>query len=282
MAFDDELEAFLQYAKALPNNLVFLVDTYDTLKGVSHAIEVGKRLRKEGRELLGIRLDSGDLAYLSAQARNMLDENGFQNTKIIGSNELDEHIIESLKDQGAQITVWGVGTKLITAHDEPALGGVYKLTAIRSKGNPWKYKLKLSEQSNKISNPGLLQIRRYSAGNENVADVIYDLEHNGLSEGCTMIDPLDATRQKHIPKETAFSDLLVPIFRKGKLIYKSPSIHEIKENAKKNLEYFHPGIKRFLNPHKYPVGIEKDLFKLKTDLILKLRGFVHETGIDRS
>ena len=131
MCFDDELEAFRAYAQAMPNNCVFLVDTYDTLNGVRHAIEVGREMRQQGHEMIGIRLDSGDLAWLSIAARRMLDEAGFPQATIVASNDLDEHLIASLKEQGATIGIWGVGTRLITAYDQPALGGVYKLAAIR-------------------------------------------------------------------------------------------------------------------------------------------------------
>ncbi|HEX2751089.1 MAG TPA: nicotinate phosphoribosyltransferase, partial [Verrucomicrobiales bacterium] len=146
MSFDSELESFLAYAKAMPNNCTLLVDTYDTLDGVRHAIETGKKLREQGNDLAGIRLDSGDLATLSIEARALLDAAGFQNTSIVASNDLDEQLIESLKQQGATINVWGVGTKLVTSYDQPALGGVYKLGAIRREDGGWDYKVKLSEQ----------------------------------------------------------------------------------------------------------------------------------------
>ena len=136
MCFDDELEAFRAYARAMPNNCVFLVDTYDTLDGVRHAIEVGREMRRQGHEMIGIRLDSGDLAWLSIEARRMLDEAGFPKATIVASNDLDEQIIASLKDQGATIGVWGVGTRLVTAYDQPALGGVYKLAAVRDAARP--------------------------------------------------------------------------------------------------------------------------------------------------
>jgi nicotinate phosphoribosyltransferase len=155
MAFDDEREAFSAYAKAMPNNCVFLVDTYDTLEGVRRAVETGKWLRERGHEMVGIRLDSGDLAWLSVEARKILDNGGFPKALIVASNDLDEHIIASLKAQGAQINVWGVGTKLITAFDQPALGGVYKLGAIRGDDGRWVYKVKLSEQAAKVSTPGI-------------------------------------------------------------------------------------------------------------------------------
>lgn len=270
MSFDDELEAFKAYARVMPNNCVFLVDTYDTLEGVRHAVEVGRWLRSQGHEMIGIRLDSGDLAYLSIEARKLLDEAGFPKAVIVASNDLDETIIASLKQQGAQISVWGVGTKLITGYDQPALGGVYKLSAVRSEGGNWEHKVKLSEQAIKISNPGIQQVRRYFNETENISDVIYDVGTD-LSQGCLMVDPMDLTRQKRIPAETAFTDLLVPIFRGGSRVYESPDIHHMRERAAGELLKFHTGVKRFVNPHQYPVGLEKSLHKLKTDLVLKAR-----------
>ncbi|MES2572953.1 MAG: nicotinate phosphoribosyltransferase, partial [Verrucomicrobiota bacterium] len=147
MSFDTEENAFRAYAEAMPNNAVFLVDTYDTIRGVQNAIRQGIALREKGHELAGIRLDSGDLAYLSIEARRMLDEAGFPNASIVASNDLDEHTIVSLKQQGATINVWGVGTKLVTAYDQPALGGVYKLAAVRAGSGAWEHRVKLSEQA---------------------------------------------------------------------------------------------------------------------------------------
>lgn len=271
MSFDDELEAFKEYARAIPNNCIFLVDTYDTLEGVKKAVEVGKWLRQNGYDLLGIRLDSGDLAYLSIEARKILDENGFQNASIVGSNDLDETIISSLKEQNAKINVWGVGTKLVTAFDQPALGGVYKLSAIKNPGEEWKHRIKLSEQNIKISTPGVLQVRRFYSDNGNLGDMIYDI-NTPVNPHFTIIDPLDLTRRKSFSQDTLYHDLLVPVFRDGKNIYNLPSIDQIKESTTKNLEKFHSGVKRFVNPHQYPVGLEKSLYDLKTELILKLRG----------
>ena len=273
MSFDDELEAFKAYAKAMPNNCVFLVDTYDTLDGVRKAVEVGKWLRSQGHEMIGIRLDSGDLAYLSIESRKILDEAGFPKAAIVASNDLDETIIDSLKDQGATISVWGVGTKLVTGYDQPALGGVYKLSAIRDPNGEWKHKVKLSEQSIKVSNPGIQQVRRFRSGTENIADVLYDIGTD-LTGGCIMIDPSDMTRQKRLPGDTKHSDLLVPIFRKGRRVYESPSLEQIKARVKQELGGFHQGVKRFVNPHQYPVGLEKSLYALKTDLILRSREVV--------
>ncbi len=271
MSFDDEPAAFQAYAKAMPNNCVFLVDTYDTLEGVRRAVETGRWLRSQGHEMLGVRLDSGDLAYLSIEARKILDEGGFPKASIVASNDLDEHLIESLKQQGATINVWGVGTKLVTAYDQPALGGVYKLAAVRKPGEPWQYKVKLSEQAIKVSNPGIQQIRRYVADGECKADLIYD-EELGIAETPTMIDPMDFTRRKTIPRGTSYSDLLVPIFRAGKRVYDPPALVESRKRAIEQLALFHGGVKRFANPHKYPVGLESRLHDLKTELILKARG----------
>jgi nicotinate phosphoribosyltransferase len=270
MSFDDESQAFHTYAKAMPNNCIFLVDTYNTIEGVRKAVKVGKWLRKEGHEMVGIRLDSGDLAYLSIEARKILDQEGFPDAVILASNDLDERIIESLKDQGSRINVWGVGTKMVTGYDQPALGAVYKLSAIRGMDGRWNYKVKLSEQTAKVSNPGIQQVRRYYSENENLADAIYDI-NTDLSNGCTIIDPFDLTRRKLVPQDTKFTDLLVPILRKGKRVYQSPSLPEIRNIAKESLKGFHFGIKRRVNPHRYPVGLEKSLFDLKTELMLKLR-----------
>lgn len=270
MVFDDEASAFQAYAEALPNNSVFLVDTYDTLHGVKRAIEVGIWLKRQGHHLQGIRLDSGDLAYLSIKARQWLDAAGFQDTAIVASSELDETLIGDLKRQGAKVNVWGVGTHLVTGRESPALDGVYKLSAIRDPGEPWQYRLKLSEQMAKVSNPGILQVRRFSSDGENVADMIYDVEMGAPDEGM-IIDPLDATRQKRISANLSCMDLLVPIFREGKLVYQSPPLDAIRASVVENLAQFYGGVKRFINPHVYIVGMEQSLYDLKVKLIKKIR-----------
>lgn len=270
MIFDEELESFQTYAEILPNNCVFLVDTYDTIQGVKNAIEVGKWLKARGKKLIGIRLDSGDLAYLSIKSRELLDAAGFTDAKIISSNELDENIISELKQQGAKINIWGVGTNLATGGSQAALDGVYKISAVRDPGGPWKYKLKLSEQMVKISNPGILQIRRYKNQQGAIADAMYDI-HADLSQGCTIVNPFDSTQQKIINKGTQFSDLLIPIFRNGKCVYDLPSLKDIRVKTKQELQGFHDSIKRFLNPHRYVVGLEKSLYDLKIQLIKNIR-----------
>lgn len=273
MSFDSEPEAFAAYAQALPNNAVFLVDTYDTLQGVKHAIAVGHTLRQRGFELGGIRLDSGDLAWLSIEARRLLDDAGFPKAAILASNDLDETTIVSLKQQGARINVWGVGTKLVTAYDQPALGGVYKLAAVRHGDGPWVPKIKLSEQAAKISTPGLQQVRRFSRGGEFIGDMIFNLD--GPAEGSrTIVDRADPTRRKQVPVEAESEDLLVPIFRRGELVYAQPALDAIRQRTLTQLAALHETRKRFLNPHEYPVGLSPALHDLKMKLVIQARELV--------
>jgi nicotinate phosphoribosyltransferase len=273
MSFDTEAEAFDAYAGAMPNNCVFLVDTYDTLAGVRRAVEQGRKLREAGHELVGIRLDSGDLAYLSIEARRILDEGGFPNAQILASNDLDETIIASLKaQQGARVGAWGVGTKLVTAYDQPALGGIYKLTALR-KGEGWAYKVKLSEQVAKVSTPGVLNVRRYFRDGEAMADMIYN-EPAAPPAGAdvVIVDPADASRRRPVPAGTRSEDLLVPVFREGRRVYDVPPLAQSRQRTADQLALFHPGVKRFINPHAYVVGLERGLHEMKAELILKARG----------
>jgi nicotinate phosphoribosyltransferase len=270
MSFPTEPEAFAAFAATLPGNTIFLVDTYDTLNGVRNAIEIGRVLRRQGHDLMGIRLDSGDLAYLSIQARRLLNEAGFEKAQILASNDLDENVISSLQSQGALIDAWGVGTKLVTAFDQPALGGVYKLGAVRLRGGHWEYKIKLSEQAVKVSNPGILQVRRFEREDEYIADMLYD-EIGGIKTPQTIVNPADITMRKTIPAKAAYRNLLVPIFREGKLVYQPPAIGETRAATQAELKRFYPGITRLLNPHIYPVGLELGLHELKTRLTEKLR-----------
>ena len=270
MCFDDELAAFRAYAEAMPNNCVFLVDTYDSLEGVRRAVEVGRWLRARGQRLLGIRLDSGDLAYLSIEARKILDAAGFPDAAILASNDLDETIIASLKEQGAAIGVWGVGTRLATAYDCPALGAVYKLSAVRAPGGPWEDRIKLSEQLAKVSVGGMLQVRRYRQSSEFAADVIFDELHPMQGE-VRMVDPLDPTRRKAIPADLEYEDLLVPIFREGRRLYEVPSLEATRLRVRQQVAMLHPGIQRFVNPHCYPVGLEAGLYDRRTEHVLRLR-----------
>jgi nicotinate phosphoribosyltransferase len=271
MAFDSEREAFLAWAAAQPNNCVLLVDTYDSLEGVRRALEIARTLRERGYALAGIRLDSGDLAYLSLEARRILDEGGFPEVRIMASNELDEHVIASLKEQGAAITVWGVGTRLLTGGDEPALGGVYKLAAVRRPGRRWEHRVKVSEQAVKTTTPGIQQVRRFETVRGFLADVIFN-EEQGLPARPTVVDPVDPTRRKSIPAEARAEDLLVPVARGGRIVYLPPPSSAARDRARSQLERMHVGIKRFVNPHQYPVGLSAELHDLKTRLVLEARG----------
>ncbi len=272
MCFDSELASFETYAEVLPNNCIFLVDTYDTLEGVRRAVQVGHELRERGHEMLGVRLDSGDLAYLSIEARKILDEGGFPDAKIVASNNLDEHLINSLKQQNAKIDIWGVGTKLATAYDQPALGGVYKLSAVRDPGRAWQYRVKLSEQKSKIPTPGVLQVRRYRHdGGECLADAVVDVEQPPAG-ACTIVDPLDTTRRKTLAADKPFEELLVPVYRDERVVYESPALEQSRERTRQQLASFHAGVKRFENPHRYPAGLELGLHKRREQLILVARG----------
>lgn len=276
LCFESELEAFRAFAKTFPDQCIFLVDTYNTIEGVKNAIKIADELKPQGFHLAGVRLDSGDLAYLSKAARHLLDEAGYKDSLIVGTNDLSPSVISSLKEQGAKINTWGVGTHLITAYEQPALEGVYKLSAIKpSNKSEWEYKVKLSEQPAKTSTPGILSVRRFYCDSEcqqAMADAIYD-EQQGLSKSCTIIDPLDPTRRRKIPSDTPFRELMQPIFRKGHLVYKRPSVKMSQERTQKELKQFNETIRRLLNPHQYPVGLDKVLYDLKLQLILKAKGF---------
>ena len=272
MAFGDERAAYAAYGLAFPDDSVFLVDTYDTLEGVRLAISVARDMRAQGHELGGIRLDSGDLAYLSREARAVLDEAGFTNTRIVASNDLDETLIASLKQQGARIDTWGVGTQLVTAYNQPALGGVYKLAALRTAdGTGWDFTIKLSEQTAKTSIPGILQVRRYlNEYGKPRADMLYNTAEN-LPEQITIVDPADATRRLPIRPETQFRELLEPVFQKGQRVLTLPTLAESRAHAQREVQSLDPAIRRFLNPHTYPVGLEQSLNEYRTQLILARR-----------
>lgn len=270
--FGDEQAAFDAYADAQPDNVTLLVDTYDSLTGVGRAIETGRRMRERGRTLDAIRLDSGDLAYLSVEARRMLDEAGFTETKIVASNDLDEHTIESLREQGARIDVWGVGTKLDTAFDQPALGAVYKLTAIRDADDSWRFPIKLSEQTAKISTPGILGVHRFSdATGRFRADMIYDEGMRPEGPGGVIVDPADVLHMRSIDPAWSAHELVMPVLREGRRTNPSPTLDEIRDRARGQIGSLHPAIRRLLNPHVYPVGLERRLNERRTQLVLELR-----------
>ena len=271
MFFETELEAFEAYAKAMPNNCIFLVDTYNSIEGIRHAIESRRsELRGQGHEMIGVRLDSGDRIALSIKARRMLDKTGFTNAKIVCSGDLDEYMITDLKQRGAKIDVWGVGTKLATGQPDAALGGIYKLGAVRRPGGEWQYRIKLSEESAKASFPGSLQVRRFHEPNGRfIADAIYEIDH-GVSEPCEIVDVERESRTK-IPRNTRYSDLLVPIFRAGRFVYEQPSIEASREHVRKQLSCAPPEILELKDAVPYKIGLEQSLHELRSKLITRVR-----------
>ncbi len=271
MSFETELEAFRAYAKSFPDNCLLLVDTYDTLKsGVPNAITVFKELRAQGHEPNGIRLDSGDLAYLSKQARRMMDEAGFPNAKIVASNDLDEDTIWQLKAQGARIDLWGVGTALITSKGCPALGGVYKLAAEEIDG-VLVPKIKISENPAKMTNPGYKKVvRLYEKENgKAIADLIM-LEDETIdeSEPLEIFSPTEPWKRMTLTSYIA-RELLIPIFKEGKRVYEPISVKEISEYSKNELNNFWDEYTRIVKPNTYKVDLSQKLYDLKTDLLKK-------------
>jgi nicotinate phosphoribosyltransferase len=266
MAFDTEQEAFDAYAEAMPDNSIFLVDTYDTIEGVKRAIKAGRHLAERGHRMAGIRLDSGDIAALSIEARRMLDEAGFEDALIVASNELDEYVIAKLKERGARVNVWGVGTKLATAFEEPALGGVYKLSAIREKGENWRYRVKLSDEAAKVSNPGVLQVRRFRKAGGFEGDAIYD-ENQPRLQGWVITALDDSSRRQPMSSALSSEDLLQPVFRAGRCVYDMPALTEIQERAKAQLDALPDECKRLKAPASYLVGLEEGLSRLKRKLM---------------
>lgn len=269
-AFDSEEEAFLKYAEALPEQVTLLVDTYDTLRsGVPNAIKVGKALEAAGKRMAGIRLDSGDLAYLSQQAREMLDEAGLTYVRITASNDLDEQIIDNLKSQHAKIDVWGVGTKLITAADQPSLGGVYKMVAI-SRGGVYEPVIKISGNPEKMTTPGLKDVYRVVSRETGKAegDYIALKDETDIREGkrIKLFDPVHPYIHKYIEDYDALP-LLAPIIVDGELVRPLPTLAEIRAYHDEQLRLFWPQYLRKLNPELYRVNLSERAWKLKMDLI---------------
>jgi nicotinate phosphoribosyltransferase len=270
MFFESENEAFEAYARAMPNNCVFLVDTYNSLEGVRHAIDVARQLRKNGHEMIGVRLDSGDRVALSIETRQMLDKAGFTNAKIVCSGDLDEYAIADMKRHGAKIDMWGVGTKLTTGQPDAALGGIYKLGAVRRPGGQWQYRIKLSDEQAKTSCPGLLQVRRFHQPDcKFVADAIYEIDH-AMSEPCTIVE-LETEKKRQIPAKTDYSDLLVPIFRKGELVYQTPRLEASRKHTHTQLRCAPPEILRLADPTPYKIGLERSLHQLRSTLIARAK-----------
>jgi nicotinate phosphoribosyltransferase len=271
MSFPDEPAAFRAYAAAMPAGCTFLVDTFDTLAGVRHAIAVGRELRAAGHELVGIRLDSGDLAHLSIEARALLDAGGFPAAQIVASNDLDETVIASLREQGARVDVWGVGTRLVTGDTQPALGGVYKLGAVRDEDGAWRDTIKVSEQPIKVSNPGVLGVRRLWHGDTIAGDLIYDADH-GATEPLQLGDLDDLGRGVPAPTHDRTEELLVPMMDRGALLVSTTDLAAARARCQADLAALSPRTRRFLNPQPYPVGLDPALQRRKRALIEAQRG----------
>ncbi|MDR1083096.1 MAG: nicotinate phosphoribosyltransferase [Coriobacteriales bacterium] len=297
MAHESELAAFRAFVEVFPDNSTVLVDTYDVLKGVRNAITVAHEMETRAQRLAGIRIDSGDLAWLSIKARELLDEEGLDYVRIVASNDLDEYTIQSLHEQGARIDSWGVGTRLATAWEQPALSGVYKLCAMRSAddaaddaagdtvggaadgdaaddatasraagGGRWMPQLKVTEQVAKATLPGLLAVRRYfDEQNIFVGDMIFD-ERMTPKDGL-IIDPFDDLRRKNL-SSYSFVGLLEPFIQRGRLVGTKMNALQARQNTHANLKRLHPTNKRLLNPHSYPVGLEHSLL-VQRDTMLR-------------
>ncbi len=273
MTFGDELTAFRKYAELYPLNTTLLVDTYDTLRsGIPNAITVFKELQANNKmpEKYGIRLDSGDLAYLSKKARKMLDEAGFEEATITASSDLDEYIIEALKLQGARVDSWGVGTKLITSKDCPSFGGVYKLAAIK-KGDQFIPRIKLSDNQWKITNPGNKKIYRvYDKDSGKIKADLITLEEEQLSSDKPLLlfDPIATWKKTYLkPNSYTLRELLVPIFKDGECVYTSPSVMDIRDYCSKEQDTLWDESRRLVNPHNVYVDLSNKLFDLKAKLL---------------
>lgn len=278
MSFPSEIEAFRAYAAKFPNDCTLLVDTYNTLtQGVPDAIKCFTEMREKGIELkhYGIRLDSGDLAYLSKKARKMLDDAGFKDAVISASSDLDENLISSLKSQGAKIGTWGVGTRLITSDDCPSFGGVYKLAAETDSNGDFVPKIKLSNNPSKVTLPGIKKaIRVYDKETGKIKADLIALESESYSEDMTLtLFDHNATWKTMTlnPGEYTLRELLVPVFIDGKRVYTSPSTIEIKAYAQKELDTLWEEHRRLQNPHEVPVDLSETLYLLREKMIRELK-----------
>ena len=268
MSFPTELDAFEAYAKVYPDNCLLLVDTFDTLKsGVPNAIKVFKKLKENGHKPLGIRLDSGDLAYLSREARKMLDDAGFPDAKIFVSNDIDEKVLLALAQQDAKIDVYGIGTKLITSFNNAALGGVYKLSAIEDERGNMVPKIKVSNSHGKTTNPGVKKLVRIYKDGMAMADLIC-LEDDTFDTTA----PLTIFHPEQTYKKTTFEDyeireLMVDVFKDGKLVYDRPTLEEIGKHCDKSKGEFFPEYRRVVNTQEYKVDLSENMWNLKHKLL---------------
>ena len=269
MSFDDELTAFRKYAEYFPDNTVLLVDTYNIKQGIANAIKVGLELKEAGHSLQGVRIDSGDLDYWSEYARKELDKAGLTEAGVVLSNDLDEYLIAALLDEGTPVASFGVGTKLACAYDQPSLGGVYKLSALKkTEASAWEGYMKLSESKTKRTIPGILGLRRfYDEQGKYMGDMIYDTERPP-AEDQVIVDPMDSVRNKDLSSFKHF-EMLEPLLVKGESVIEPGSdlAKKAQEQATESLSHLDSRNKRIANPHTYPVGIERSLFAYRDSLI---------------
>lgn len=273
MAFSNEIEAFREYARTFPNNCILLIDTYDVVSGLENAIVVGKEMQERGAVLQGIRIDSGDLARLSKMARDRLDASGLTDCAIVLSGDLDEYVIESLLAQRACVDSFGVGAKLATAFEQPTLGGVYKLSAIQNDlTSPWEYRMKLTAQTAKLSFPGVLGVRRYVHEDGLLAgDMVYDM-NQPINQDEVIVDPRNPLRSKKLAGRHA-SELLKPLVRSGRIVFDRGYRDAMlaRSRALSHMDSLDESQKRLVNPHTYPVGLERDLADRRRELARRLR-----------
>lgn len=268
-SFEEEIESFRAFSDVFPDNCVLLVDTYDVVEGVRNAVRVAGEMRQTGKTLKGIRIDSGDLAYYSKIARDMLDAAGFPEVKILASSDLDEFLIETLRDQGARIDIWCVGTKLMTSYQTPALGVVYKLMAADRGDGKLMPKIKISQNPEKVTNPGVKKIVRiYNVKGRMIGDLLTGVnEKTPESVPVVAHHPMyDYMKKSYKPPYYA-KEIMVPIFEKGRQVYTPPSLRQVKAYAVEELESLEPETKRFVNPHIYKVSLSDSLYAVKKRLL---------------
>ncbi|MDY6968069.1 MAG: nicotinate phosphoribosyltransferase [Spirochaetota bacterium] len=269
MSFETELESFQKYAEIYPEGCILLIDTYDTLTcGLDNAVQVGKKLREQGHRGFGVRLDSGDLEYLSKQVRTRLDQEGLQHTLISASNDLDESIIHQLVNRGAPIDIWGVGTNLVTAKGDPSLTGVYKLAAKEIRGSIVPT-IKVSNNPEKTTNPGIKQVYRfYNSNGHSIADLMA-LEDEGIEPDrpYRFYHPKFPYRHQDIKEYERIAALLSLKMKQGQIVNELPGLREIQENTKRNLSSLDETYKRIINPHVYKVSLTEKLKDMKFDMI---------------
>jgi nicotinate phosphoribosyltransferase len=268
MAHPSEIEAFENFAKVSPNNCSFLIDTYNSLEGAKKAIAITKKLEDQGVKVLALRLDSGDLVKLSQTIRAMLDEHQLKHIKLMATNELDEFVILELKNKGAKIDIWGVGTHLVTAKNQPSLDGVYKLSGIENPEGVWERKLKISDSPSKTTDPGILQVKRYSDALGYKADVLVD--ENLAKEGVFACYAREGGQEINIDPSWQVKDLLVQVIKQGHRVFAQESLQTIRQRKDKELTSLPKKNLKLAQSSCYPVYLEKNLFSYKQELIAKM------------